>query len=69
MISARFRPDCSSIAQAAAIAAALYFWVNQKTGKLQVDNVKIHKVPLQEDGIWTEVPRYTFDSETFDITN
>ncbi len=27
------------------------FWVNQKSGKLQVDNVKIHKVPVQEDGI------------------
>ena len=35
------------------------FWVNQKTGKLEVDNVKLHKVPVQEDGIWTQVPRYT----------
>ena len=24
------------------------FWVNQKTGKLEVDNVKVHKVPVQE---------------------
>ena len=45
------------------------FWVNQKTGKLEVDNVKIHKVPVQEDGVWTQVPRYTFDSKTFDVTN
>ena len=45
------------------------FWVNQKTGKLEVDNVKVHKVPVQEDGVWTQVPRYTFDSTTFDITN
>jgi YHS domain-containing protein len=45
------------------------FWVNEKTGKLEVDNVKIHKVPVQEDGIWTEVPRYTFDGMDFDITN
>src|SRR5262249_1360146 len=37
------------------------FWVNQKTGKLEVDNVKVHKVPVQEDGVWTQVPRYTFD--------
>jgi len=29
------------------------FWVNQKTGKLEVDNVKVHKVPVQEDGVWT----------------
>ena len=43
--------------------------VNQKTGQLEVDNVKVHKVPVQEDGVWTQVPRHTFDSETFDITN
>jgi hypothetical protein len=34
-----------------------------------VDNVKIHKVPVQEDGVWTQVPRYTFDSQTFEVTN
>ena len=45
------------------------FWVNQKGGKLQVDNVKIHKVPVQEDGIWTQVPRYTFEGMDFDVTN
>jgi hypothetical protein len=45
------------------------FWVNEKTGKLQVDNVKIHKVPVQEDGIWTQVPRYTFEGMDFDVTN
>jgi hypothetical protein len=22
------------------------FWVNQKSGKLEVDNVKVHKVPV-----------------------
>ena len=41
------------------------FWVNQKTGKLEVDNVKIHKVPVQEDGVWTQVPRYTFEGMDF----
>jgi hypothetical protein len=45
------------------------FWVNQKTGKLEVDNVKMHKVPVQEDGIWTQVPRYTFDGMDFEETN
>jgi YHS domain-containing protein len=45
------------------------FWVNQKTGKLSVDNVKIHKVPVQEDGVWTQVPRYTFDGMDFEETN
>jgi len=29
--------------------------------------VKIHKVPVQEDGVWTQMPRYTFDNETFDV--
>jgi hypothetical protein len=24
---------------------------------------------VQEDGVWTQVPRYTFDSKTFDVTN
>jgi YHS domain-containing protein len=45
------------------------FWVNQKTGKLVVDNVKVHKVPVQEDGVWTQVPRYTFDGMDIDVTN
>jgi hypothetical protein len=43
--------------------------VNQKSGKLEVDNVKVHKVPVQEDGIWTQVPRYTFEGMDFDVTN
>jgi hypothetical protein len=29
----------------------------------------MHKVPVQEDGIWTQVPRYTFEGKDFDITN
>jgi YHS domain-containing protein len=45
------------------------FWVNQKTGKLEVDNVKMHKIPVQEDGIWTQKPLYTFEGMDFDITN
>ena len=36
---------------------------------LEVDDVKIHKVPVQEDGIWTQVPRYTFEGMDFDVTN
>jgi len=31
--------------------------------------VKLHKVPVQEDGIWTQIPRYTFDSQTFEVTH
>jgi len=45
------------------------FWLDDKTGKLQVTNVKMHKVPVQEDGIWTQVPRYTFEGMDFEVTN
>jgi hypothetical protein len=45
------------------------FWVDQKSGKLQVTDVKMHKVPVQEDGIWTQIPRYSFENGTFDVTN
>jgi len=45
------------------------FWVEQKSGKLEVKDVKMHKVPVQEDGIWTQVPLYTFDNFDFDVTN
>ena len=45
------------------------FWVNEKTGKLEVDNVKVHKVPVQEDGVWAQVPRYNFDGMDIEVTN
>jgi YHS domain-containing protein len=45
------------------------FWVDESSGKLEVKDVKMHKVPVQEDGIWMQVPRYTFDSETFEVTH
>ena len=45
------------------------FWVDDKSGKLEVANVKMHKVPVQEDGIWTQVPRYTFEGMDFEVTN
>jgi YHS domain-containing protein len=46
----------------------LDFWVDEKTGKLKVNNVKVHKVPVQEDGIWTQVDRYTFEGMDFEET-
>jgi len=45
------------------------FWLEDKGGKLQVSEVKLHKVPVQEDGIWTQQPRYTFDGMDFEVTN
>ena len=45
------------------------FWLDDKSGKLTVADVKMHKVPVQEDGIWMQVPRYTFEGMDFDVTN
>jgi len=45
------------------------FWVDEKSGKLEVKDVKIHKVPVLEDGIWVQVPRYTFEGMDFEVTN
>jgi hypothetical protein len=45
------------------------FWLDEKSGKLKVADVKIHKVPVQEDGIWTQEPRYTFEGMDFEVTN
>lgn len=45
------------------------FWVDEKTGRLKVDDVRIHKVPIQEDGIWTQKDLYTFEGMDFEITN
>ncbi|MGH6866016.1 MAG: hypothetical protein ACREDO_07590 [Methyloceanibacter sp.] len=45
------------------------FLLDEKTGKLKVCNIKMHKVPVQEDGIWMQVPRYTFESMDFEETN
>ena len=42
-------------------------------GDLGIDRdaaeVKMHKVPVQEDGIWTQQPRYTFEGMDFEVTN
>jgi hypothetical protein len=44
------------------------FWLDEKDGKLKVGEVRIHKVPVEEDGTWTQQPRYTFDGlETEDV--
>ena len=45
------------------------FWVDEKTGRLKVSDVKIHKIPVQEDGIWTQEDLYTFEGMDFEITN
>ena len=37
------------------------FWLDDKDGKLVVRDVRIHKAPVEEDGVWMQKPRYTFD--------
>jgi YHS domain-containing protein len=44
------------------------FWVNEKDGKMTVNEVRLHKVPeKQADGNYIQVPRYNFDDFKFDI--
>jgi hypothetical protein len=43
------------------------FWLDTKDGKLSVTNVKVHKVPIFMNGAYVQIPRYGFDSKTFDI--
>jgi hypothetical protein len=45
------------------------FWVDDQSGNLKVTDVKMHKVPVQEDGIWVQQPRYTFEGMDFDVTH
>lgn len=34
------------------------FWVNDKDGKMTVEQTRVHKVPELKDGKWVQVPRY-----------
>jgi len=43
------------------------FWLDGKSGSMSVRSVRIHKVPAQEDGLWTQVPRYNFDGLNFEV--
>ncbi len=37
------------------------FWLVEKDGKLEVSEVRIHKEPKEEDGVWVQTPRYDFE--------
>jgi hypothetical protein len=39
----------------------LDFWLADKNGTLEVTEVRIHKEPKQQDGVWIQVPRYSFE--------
>lgn len=34
------------------------FWINDKDGKMTVEQTRVHKVPELKDGQWVQVPRY-----------
>jgi hypothetical protein len=37
------------------------FWLVEKNGVLEVTDIRIHKEPKQQDGVWIQVPRYNFE--------
>ena len=39
------------------------FWLTEKDGQLAVTEARIHKEPKNVDGVWVQVPRYTFEKE------
>jgi hypothetical protein len=43
------------------------FWLDTKSGKMSVTNVKVHKVPVFMNGSYVQIPRYNYDSKTFEI--
>lgn len=46
----------------------LDFWLKEKDGRMVVDQVRVHKVPVkQDDGSWVQMPRYNFDDLKFDV--
>ena len=43
------------------------FWLEEKDGKISVKEVRVHKVPVLEDGSYVQVSRYSFDPKTFEV--
>jgi len=39
------------------------FWLTEKDGALVVTEARIHKEPKNEDGVWVQMPRYTFENQ------
>ena len=42
------------------------FWLDDKSGTVTVGEVRIHKVPQQEAGVWVQIPRYNFDGLNYE---
>jgi hypothetical protein len=43
------------------------FWLDEESGKITVGEVRVHKVPVEADGNYVQIPRYQFDPKTFDV--
>lgn len=43
------------------------FWLDEKSGKIKVGEVRVHKVPQLRDGHFVQIPRYSFESKNFDL--
>lgn len=43
------------------------FWLDEKSGKIEVGEVRVHKVPMEADGNYVQMPRYQFDPKTFEV--
>ncbi len=43
------------------------FWLDEKDGKISVKEVRVHKVPVLQDGNYVQVSRYSFDPKTFEV--
>jgi hypothetical protein len=45
------------------VIEALGTWARRiKSGTLEVTEVRIHQEPKQEDGVWVQMPRYSFEN-------
>ena len=42
------------------------FWLDDKSGTVTVGEVRVHKVPQQEGGVWVQIPRYNFDGLNYE---
>jgi hypothetical protein len=42
------------------------FWLDDKSGKVTVGEVRVHKAPQQEAGTWVQIPRYSFDGLNYE---
>ncbi len=45
----------------------LDFWIDDKSGKMTVKEVRVHKIPVLKDGNWVQESRYSFDDKNSEL--